>query len=92
MTDVKGNKDVLLDALDTWWSEHEGSPDNTSDARLMQALWRYHGDQTEPCPECDGDCGEPCAPCTADAAVAHLEIWIAERNKKLGITTVPIAV
>lgn len=83
-----GEKDALLKALEDWWSDHEGSPDNISDARLMQALWRYHGDNLESCPECDGDCGEPCAPCTASAAISSLEDWIDERNKKLGIVVV----
>lgn len=74
---------ALIDAVIEWWGER--IPGDPGDARLMQALWRYDGDHTEPCPDCDGACGEACAPCTADAGCAYLERWIADWEKKHGI-------
>lgn len=87
--DLKGNKDALFAALQTWCEDCEGMPSDPSDARLLQALWQYSGDHTEACPECDGDCGEPCAPTTAKAAVAALDHFIKEWNKKRGIVQGP---
>src|SRR6185312_11681447 len=36
--------DALIEAVEEWAGDHEGFPQNPSDARLMQALWRYEGD------------------------------------------------
>lgn len=89
MSDLKGNKDALIDALNTWWADAEGQPSDPSDAELMKALWHYHGDKTEPCDECDGECGEPCAPCSADAAIKSLDEWSDRWREKRGIKVVP---
>jgi hypothetical protein len=88
MGDHKGDKDALIAAVMDWWGDCESGPSDPADARLMQALWRYEGDHTETCPECDGECGEACAPITASAAIASLEHWIAEWNKRHGIVRV----
>lgn len=80
---------ALVDAAQNWGDECEGLPGGPSDARLMQALWLYEGDRLEPCPECDGECGEPCAPTTAASAIAALDRWTADWNKRHGITQLP---
>jgi hypothetical protein len=78
--------EALITAVQEWASDCEGHPCHPADARLMQALWRYEGDQPKACPECDGECGEPCAPCTADQACASLDRWIADWRKRHGVT------
>ena|SRR5579863_1795184 len=88
MSDLKGDKDALVKAIEEWAADSEGSPSDPSDARLLKALWSYQGDNTQPCPECDGECGEPCAPCTVAEAHAGLDRFIAEWNKRHGITPV----
>lgn len=77
---------VLADAAETWAGDWKGVPRDPSDARLLQAVWRYGGDRLEPCPECDGECGEPCAPCTVEAGCAWLDRWIADWMKRHGVT------
>lgn len=84
--ELKGNKDALVAAVISWWADTEGQPESPADARLMQALWRYEGDHTQPCPDCDGDCGEPCAPVSGEVAIAGLDRWIADWMKRRGIT------
>jgi hypothetical protein len=86
------DKDVkLLEAVQEWWSDHEGHPANVSDARLMIALWEHNGDNLDPCPECDGDCGEHCAPTTALNAIGQLRAWIADQHKRSGIKQIELA-
>jgi hypothetical protein len=80
---------ALVDAVIEWCGDSEGVPGDPSDARLLQAVWRYEGDRLEPCPECDGECGEPCAPTTAASAIAALERWSDEWMKKRGIVQAP---
>jgi hypothetical protein len=78
---------ALIDAVMNWCAECEGIPSGPSDAELLKAIWRYVGDRTEPCPECDGECGEPCAPCTAEAACAALDAFSDKWRKDRGIRT-----
>lgn len=77
---------ALIEAVLNWWAEHECGPDNPCDAELMKACWRHNGDNTEPCPECDGDCGEPCAPISAEAACRSLDAFSADWRKRHGYT------
>lgn len=92
MSETKGStKDqALIDALMSWVSDSEGSPQDPSDARLMKAVWTYEGDRTEPCPECDGNCGEPCAPCTVEQAHRSLDRFIVDWEKRRGIKKVEL--
>ena len=86
---MSSKEQALIAAVMEWCGDSEGRPDDPSDARLMKAIWTYEGDRTEPCPECDGDCGEPCAPCTVAAAHRQLDRFIAEWERKRGITSTP---
>lgn len=81
---LHNNKDTLIAAVLEWCSDR--SPNDPGDAELLKAIWSYHGDVTEPCPECDGECGESCAPCTVSAAHAMLDDFSAEWRKKHGVT------
>lgn len=74
---------VLINAVHEWSADR--SPDGPGDAELMKAIWTHHGDTTEPCPGCDGECGEPCAPCTVGQAHAMLDAFIADWRKKKGL-------
>lgn len=65
----------IVDAVSEWASDHEGQPNDPSDATLLKAMWTHDGDRVEPCPECDGDCGEPCAPLSVKAAHRMLDVW-----------------
>lgn len=80
-----GDKGKLVEAVINWVSECEGLPDDPSDAELLKAVWRYGGDLTEPCPECDGECGEPCAPVTAECACRALDRFSEGWRKKRGL-------
>lgn len=71
---------ALAEAAVDWAGDR--SPRDPGDARLLQALWRYSGDKTEPCPECDGECGEPCAPCTVEQGIASLDCFISGWERK----------
>jgi hypothetical protein len=82
-TGEEGDKSALVDAVLEWAADR--SPNDPGDARLMKAIWSYGGDNTEPCPECDGDCGEPCAPCTVQAAHAMLDDFIERWMKDRGV-------
>ncbi|HZU90183.1 MAG TPA: hypothetical protein VE993_13080 [Stellaceae bacterium] len=79
---------ALIDAVLSWWADTGGYPESPSAARLMQALWRYSGDNPTACPGCDGRCGEPCAPTTVEEACAALDRWIAYFEKRHA--TVPL--
>ena len=88
LASLLGNKDALIEAVEAWVADCEGRPGDPSDAELLRAHWRYSGDSTEPCPECDGQCGEPCAPCTVERACAALDRYIADWRKRHGIKEV----
>lgn len=77
---------ALIEAVLQW--EADRHPNDPGDARLMQAIWRHQGDNTEPCEGCGGECGEACAPCTAAAACAKLDRYIEDYNRRHGITPV----
>ena len=62
---------VVVDAAHEWSGDR--AVRDWGDADLLKALWTFEGDNTEPCPECDGECGEPCAPCTVVAAHASID-------------------
>jgi acyl transferase domain-containing protein len=78
-------EDALIEAVLTWAAGCEGIPAFPNDAHLLKAVCTYEGDQTEPCPECDGDCGEPCAPYTVAQAHAMLDAFVANWNREHGI-------
>lgn len=77
---------ALVEAVQEWAGDCEGHPQTPSDARLLKAIWTYEGDSTKPCEGCDGECDEPCAPCTVAEAHASLDRWIADYEKRHGIT------
>lgn len=79
---VEAQRKALIDAIQAWAGDNEGTPNSPSDARLLKALWTYEGDHTTPCDECDGECGEPCAPCTVAQAHAQLDHWIASHPER----------
>jgi hypothetical protein len=80
---------ALIQAVEDWAGSIEGNPTHPSDARLLKAFWIYQGDQTEPCPECDGQCGEPCAPCTVAQAHASLDRFVEDWMRRHGARLPP---
>jgi hypothetical protein len=66
-----GRMKAVVEAAQEWSGER--TVRDWGDAELLKALWTFHGDRTEPCEGCDGQCAEPCAPCTVAEGHASID-------------------